>query len=743
MTPENKARERSEQMPVASERDTPRSRRAEEALRESEARLRLSMKAANVGLWDWNLETHAVYYSPEWKMQLGYRDEEISHHFDEWKSRVHPEDLAPALGKVAAYLENPQHRYEIEIRMRHRDGSYRWIYTQADLVRDAAGKAVRMLGSHIDITDRKRAEESLRESEERNRILSEAAFEGIAISENGVMLDCNDQLARMIGRQRSELIGRRITELVAPTYRNLVAEALDSGHTDPYENALLRADGTLCPVMTRARYAQVGGRQVRITAVQDNTERQNAEASLRESEARYRQIVDTAEEGIWMIDARQMTSFVNPKMARLLGYTVEEMVGRELHCFMDEEGRAITDENVRRRKQGVAEQHDFKFLRKDGSALWAVLSTNPIYGADDAYAGALAMLTDITERKQAEAALRESEEFSQRIIDSSQDCIKVLDLEGNLLSMSVGGQRLLEIEDVAALLNKSWVEIWKNEDEIAAGLAVAKARAGGVGEFSGYCATAKGTPKWWEIIVTPIRDAHENVTRLLAVSRDITQRKQAEDELHRLSHRLLRAEDAERRRIAKELHDATAQDLVAVTMNLGTLQELIAPGDSRAARILEDSIALVENSVNDIRTLSYVLHPPRLDEMGLAGALAEYAAGFTTRTDTRIRVEVAPDFRRLSEDIEIVLFRVVQEGIANVLRHAQSDAATIRLAHRAGSVVLEIEDYGRGMAGASAHGVGIVGMRERLQQLGGRFEIESDSGGTIIRAMLPLPDNPK
>ena len=479
MTPEKKDREQSEERPVASEGDTLPSRLSEEALRESDARLRLAVKAANVGLWDWDLETHSVHYSPEWKMQLGYRDEEISNHFDEWKSRVHPEDLAPALRKVAAYLENPQHRYEVEIRLRHRDGSYRWIYSQADLLRDAAGKPVRMLGSHIDITDRKRAEESLRESEERNRILSEAAFEGIAISENGVMLDCNDQLARMIGRQRGDLIGRRITELVAPAYRNLVAEALRSGDTDPYENALLRADGTLCPVMTRARYAQVGGRQVRITAVQDNTERKNAEASLRESEARYRQIVDTAEEGIWTIDPQERIDFVNPKMARMLGYTIEEIMGRGLYDFMDDEARAEAIEYVKRRKQGVIEQFDFRMRRKDGTAIWMLVSTNPIHDASGTYAGALAMLTDITERKQAEAALRESEEFSQRIIDSSQDCIKVLDLEGHLLSMSVGGQRLLEIEDIAALLNKSWVELWKNEDGVAARLAVATARAGG------------------------------------------------------------------------------------------------------------------------------------------------------------------------------------------------------------------------------------------------------------------------
>ncbi len=732
MTPKENGRKINEEMPAASEGDALRPRLTEKALRESEARLRMAVKAANVGLWDWDLRTHSVHYSPEWKTQLGFRDEEISNHFDEWKSRVHPDDLDSAQGKIAAYLENPQHRYEIELRLRHKDGSYRWIYSQADFIRDDDGKPARMLGCHIDITERKRGEEALRESEERNRILSEAAFEGIAISENGVMMDCNEQLARMFRRQRSELIGRRIMEFIAPESRDLVAEALRSGRTDPYENVLLRADGSRCQVVTRARYAQVGGREVRITAVQDNTERKEAEASLRESEARYRQIVDTAEEGIWTIDTQERINFVNPKMARMLGYTIEEIMGCGLYDFMDDEARAEAIEYVRRRKQGVTEQFDFRMRCKDGSALWTLVSTNPIQDAGGAYAGALAMLTDITERKQAEAALRESEKRYRELFDANPHPMWVYDL-ASLRFLAVNNAAIAHYgysrEEFLAMTMK---DIRPAED-IPALLARVQAMSGGFGMFGvwRHC-KRNGTIINVEISSHVIEFAGRRADVVLA--HDVTERLRTEA-------RLLQAEDAERRRIAKELHDSTAQDLIAVTMNLGALQESLAPGDTKAARILADTIALVENSVNDIRTLSYVLHPPRLDETGLAGALTEYAAGFTTRTDTRIRVEVAPDFGRLSEDIEIVLFRVVQEGIANVLRHAQSDTATIRLERGDGNVILEIEDYGRGMANAGTHGVGIAGMRERLQQLGGRFEIESDSGGTIVRAMLPLREN--
>jgi PAS domain S-box-containing protein len=131
---------------------------AEAALRESTLRLRLAVEAANIGLWDWDLRTDAVYYSPEWKRQIGYRDDEVANTLEEWSSRVHPDDFEPAVRRASGFIQNPVGRHEVEFRFRHRDGSYRWIYAQGDLLRDSSGRPVRMLGCHVDITARKQAE---------------------------------------------------------------------------------------------------------------------------------------------------------------------------------------------------------------------------------------------------------------------------------------------------------------------------------------------------------------------------------------------------------------------------------------------------------------------------------------------------------------------------------------------------------------------------------------------------------
>jgi len=166
------------------------------------------------------------------------------------------------------------------------------------------------------------------------------------------------------------------------------------------------------------------------------------ETSLRDSEARYRQIVVTAEEGIWAIDANANTSFVNPKMAMILGYTEEEMLGRPVTDFMDEAGREITEKNIERRRQGIAEQHDFKFLHKDGSERWCQLATSPIHDENNQYAGALAMATDITARRQTESALQEAYRYTQAILDNMADGVITFNAEGDIESYNTAAHTI-------------------------------------------------------------------------------------------------------------------------------------------------------------------------------------------------------------------------------------------------------------------------------------------------------------
>ena len=234
-------------------------------------------------------------------------------------------------------------------------------------------------------------------------------------------------------------------------------------------------------------------------------------------------------------------------------------------------------------------------------------------------------------------------------------------------------------------------------------------------------------------------------TLALAVVHDVTLRKRAEEDLRHLSAELMRLQDEERRRIGRDLHDSTGQTLAALEIGLSELQRQAAHLPGSTGQQLEDCIRLAAQCSAEIRTASYLLHPPLLDELGLASALRWLADGLRARSGIEVRLQLPEDLQRLPAEEELAFFRVAQEALTNVHRHSSSPWAAIRLRAWSGELVLEIEDGGRGIPRPSAvnHdgagvGVGVMGMRERIRELGGAFAIESTSSGTLIRASLPL-----
>jgi signal transduction histidine kinase len=236
-----------------------------------------------------------------------------------------------------------------------------------------------------------------------------------------------------------------------------------------------------------------------------------------------------------------------------------------------------------------------------------------------------------------------------------------------------------------------------------------------------------------------------SILRVISSFTDITEMKNAEQAIRQLSMQLLKLQDEERRRIGRELHDGMAQTVLAVNLSLAQVRQSSPALGESADRALEQARALLQQMSREIRTLSYFLHPPLLDELGLVSALKEYVHGFSERSGIETELVLPKQFSRLPQSVEIALFRIVQESLANIQRHSGSRSATIRLREDPPMVSLEIIDYGRGMKLASNGpaqpnvarlGVGIPGMRERMAQLGGRLEIESSPSGTTIRATM-------
>jgi len=221
----------------------------------------------------------------------------------------------------------------------------------------------------------------------------------------------------------------------------------------------------------------------------------------------------------------------------------------------------------------------------------------------------------------------------------------------------------------------------------------------------------------------------------------------AEVALRNLSARLLQVQDEERRLIAREMHDSVGQLVAAISMNLGAVRRQSDKLDAEGGKAVAEIAVLVEEISTEIRTISHLLHPPLLDEAGLGSALRCYVDGFSERSKISVDVSIPSDFGRLPQDMEIAIFRIVQECLTNIHRHSGSATATINIVPEDNRIVVSVQDQGKGIPlkrqqelnSTDRMGVGFRGMRERVRQLGGGLKIQSDTNGTVIVATLPLP----
>jgi PAS domain S-box-containing protein len=372
-----------------------------------------------------------------------------------------------------------------------------------------------------------------------------------------------------------------------------------------------------------------------------------------------------------------------------------------------------------------------------------------------------------------ELALRQSEERFRLLVEAVQDyAIFMLDPDGKVSSWNIGASRIKGYRS-EEILGKHFSCFYPDED-VRRGKPeweLKMATKDGRFEDEDWRVRKDGSRFWANVVITPFRDATGKLIGFAKVTRDFTERmqtqkalqkevaerKEAQRQLHnserslrQLSLHLLRTQDEERRRIGRDLHDSLGQYLAVLKMKLESLTTSLGK-DSEAAQDVAGCIRLTESSIKEVRTVSYLLYPPMLEEMGLKSAIPWYLDGFSARSGITTSLKVQTDLGRLPRDSELALFRVLQEGLTNVHRHSGSPTAEIRLLIREGMAVLEIEDNGKGLAPEvveqsrqdwmGAPGVGVRGMNERMRQLGGRLELTSTENGTTVSARVPLTEN--
>jgi signal transduction histidine kinase len=351
----------------------------------------------------------------------------------------------------------------------------------------------------------------------------------------------------------------------------------------------------------------------------------------------------------------------------------------------------------------------------------------------------LVLAAVVMERQQATAKATLAHEELQSILDNTPAGVCVRDLQGHPLLVNVSARTALAHvrrtagETAYDRFPPEVAASWRDEDRavIADGKPMVKEERRDVGSDARLFLKHKFA----------LRDRGGEIYAVCTVSTDVTELERAKHEVQDLSARLLSAQDEERRRIARELHDGTVQTLTAVTLNLSRL----TGANPKDHRTIEESIGLLEEAHSELRTLSYLLHPPALDEFGLVPATRLYVEGFTKRTGIDVTLHMPPQVGRMEPDIEMAFFRIVQESLSNVHRHSSAKSAEIRIERRPIELVLSISDDGHGIvskastgdARTHALGVGIAGMNARLKQLSGRLHVQSYSTGTTVTAVVP------
>jgi PAS domain S-box-containing protein len=370
-------------------------------------------------------------------------------------------------------------------------------------------------------------------------------------------------------------------------------------------------------------------------------------------------------------------------------------------------------------------------------------------------------------------ALRRTEERFRLLVDAVQDyAIFMLDVQGHVSSWNTGAQRIKGYA-VSEIIGKHF-SVFYPEEDLRAGkpereLEVAAKE--GRFEDEGWRLRKDGSRFWANVIISAIRDETGELIGFGKVTRDyteriktseilrkeITERTEAQRKLHdsekslrQLSLRLLQTQDEERRRIGRDLHDSVGQYLVGLKMKVDSLKSSAERGQPRDGRELAECSQLIEEAISEVRTISYLLYPPMLEELGLKSAVPWYLEGFTKRSGIKTTFDVSPDFDRVPGDLELALFRVLQESLTNVHRHSGSSTAIVRLLSKDHAVILQVIDEGKGAQSKNLEdraqdwmgtfGVGLRGMNERLRQLGGSLELSSTREGTTVSATLPLPN---
>ncbi|MDQ8184773.1 PAS domain S-box protein [Pelagicoccus sp. SDUM812002] len=768
--------------------------RSEERLRESELRYRLVGQAANDAIWDWDLLTDQVVWNDGMFGQFGYEARDVNSASSWWLERIHTDDRKRVGDDIHALIESGQSLWKAEYRFQRADGSYASVFDRGRVVQDSRGRAVRMVGSMLDISERKQIERrqafladlaSATELVEdpdvvtflMSRMLAEylevnqCAYLEIKDSESIVVMnDYSRGVPSPSGTWPLKLLGAECQSLL---FANQPIVVCDVESDDRISSEVVKGCQSLgirsaigVPLHKNGKFtAGMGVSSMRprqwtadeIEVVQivagrcwESLERSRAQRGLRESEERVRMAVQAADIGTWDLELSTGVLRWSDRCKEVFGLSHDAPIDYDVFLsLLHPDDRERTDAAVQRAFDPKGDgfyKIDYRVIWPDGSVRWIVASGEAIFREVKSKREAVRFVgtvLDITDRKEAEARLQASERFTRTILENTPDCIKVMDPQGRLQMMNKHGLLLMGIEDFSKVRGMEWWSLWPEEGRERLREAVQLARTGATDRFQAACPSPAGDPRWWDVVVAPVVSESGKISRLIAVRRDVSLQKATEEQLRELAARLSNADQRKDEFLATLAHELR-NPLAPIRSGLEVMKMARADESmfEEVREMMERQTLQLITLVDDLLDVSRIT----LGKLELRKSRVELASILTSAQEaSRPLVEAADHRLRVVMPSRPIYIDADPNRMAQIISNLLNNAA--KYTPRGGEIELSVELIGEEVeVKVRDNGIGIPeGMKEQIFEMFAQVDRSFENsyvglgiGLTLVKSLVEM-----
>jgi len=718
-------------------------------------RLHSALESGKAVAWEWDLATGKDSWFGDLKTMFGIPSDTYVGRPEDFHRFVHPEDRQQVSEAVAEARKNHQ-TYAAEFRVVWPDGTLRWVTATGKFYYSPNGEPERMLGMAVDITDRKHLEDELHESEGRlGSIVASAMDAIIAVDDAQRVLLFNASAEKMFGCRAGDAIGTPIDRFIPERFRAghiaYIRHFGETGVTSRTMGALsalwaLRSNGQEFPIEASISHIEAGGKKLFTVIIRDITDRKQAERVLRESEERLHLAVQAGRMYAFEWDAATDNIVRSGECLSIFNWMDDPTLdtGRQFAARVhpgDLEGYAATETG--HTAESPVYQTSFRLLRPDGSVIWLEESGRAFFDDQGRLQRIIGMVADVTARKQAEGALRESDERFRLVANHAPVLIWMSGTD-KLCTFFNKGWLDFTGRSMEQELGERWASgVHADDLERCLGIYSAAFDARMDFEMEYRLRRFDGEYRWIVHYGVPRFESNGAFCGYIGSCVDITDRKLSEASLQELSGRLIHAQEEERARIARELHDDLSQRMALLQIGLEQLAHDNGGLSSKVRQQLHNIAEVAREASSNLHDLSHQLHPFKLDSLGLVVSLGGFCREFSEQYHVQVQFVHHDIPGQIPKDLTLCLFRIAQEALRNVTKHSGASEARVELSGHGDEIDLCISDSGVGFDPESVKGeggLGLISMRERLRLVRGHLVVASEpSRGTRIRVRVPLP----